>query len=122
MTIRGKVTPLSSKVLISHMNFGEQTSAGGIVLHSDDGKVTGIRPRWGKVFAVGPEQTKVKVGEWILLEHGRWSRGHEYEYESGEKITIQLADNNAILAVSDEPLDAASSVDFGAVNLKVPNE
>jgi co-chaperonin GroES (HSP10) len=122
MTIKGTLKPLRDKVLISDMNFGMEKTKGGIFLHSDDGKSSGIHPRWGKVFAVGPEQKEVSIGQWILLEHGRWSRGHVYETENGEKIDIRLADNNAILCVSDEPPDDALRVTVGALNINVPNE
>ena len=121
MTVRGKLKPLGSKVIIHNMNFGMEKTKSGILLHSDDGKSSGIHPRWGQVFAVGPEQTEVNEGQWVLLEHGRWSRGHEYETENGEKIDIRLADNNAILCVSDEPPDDAMRVIVGALNLNVPN-
>ena len=116
MTVKGKLRPLGSKVLISNMNFGMDKTRSGILLHSDDGKSSGIHPRWGKVFAVGPEQTEVNVGQWILLEHGRWSRGHKYESENGETFDIRLADLDAILLVS------AMRVTPGAFNLNVPNQ
>jgi len=121
MTVRGKLKPLGSKVIIHNMNFGMEKTKSGILLHSDDGKSSGIHPRWGQVFAVGPDQIEVSEGQWVLLEHGRWSRGHEYETENGEKIDIRLADNNAILCVSDEPPDDAMRVIVGALNLNVPN-
>jgi co-chaperonin GroES (HSP10) len=122
MTIKGKLRPLHDKVIISNMNFGMEKTQSGILLHSDNGKSSGIHPRWGKVFAVGPDQQDVSVGQWILLEHGRWSRGHEYEAENGEIIDIRLADNNAILCVSDDEPDDALRVNIGALNLNVPNE
>lgn len=101
------------------MNFGEDVTKGGIVLTSDDGKSTGIHPRWAKVFAIGPDQQDVAVGEWILLEHGRWSRGHKYETETGDIIDIYLADINAmLLASSDAPTTPMRTV-IGALNLHV---
>ena len=121
MTVRGTLRPLSDKVIVTDMQFGIEQTAGGIFLPSDDGKSSGIHPRWAKVFAVGPEQLDVKVGDWILLEHGRWSRGHRYENESGEEIDIRLADTNAILAVSDEPPNDAMRARLGALNLHVPD-
>lgn len=102
------------------MNFGTETTKGGIFLLSDDAKSSGIHPRWAKVFAIGPTQQDVEVGQWILIEHGRWSRGHDYETDSGEKLELRLADNNAILAVSDEPPNDAMRVVPGAFNLNLP--
>ena len=63
----------------------------------------GIRPRWARVYAVGPEQKDVSEGEWILLEHGRWTVGQDLtEVEGQPPIRIWLADHDAILAVSAE--------------------
>lgn len=93
---------LRDKILVCDMNFDLETSAGGIILPSDDGKTSGIHPRWARVFAVGPEQKDVNVGDWILLEHGRWSRGFHYEDNEGKQYNIRLADKDAILMISDE--------------------
>ena len=98
----GIIEPILDHVLVSHMHFGEDTTKGGIILKSDDGKVHGIKPRWGKVWAIGPKQTDVKIGEWILVEHGRWSRVFEHTEEDGSKINLQLIDTKAILLVADE--------------------
>jgi co-chaperonin GroES (HSP10) len=84
------------------MEFGEEKTQSGIILKSDDGRVEGIKPRWGRVWAIGPEQTDVKVGEWVLMEHGRWSRAAEYENEDGTITKIQKADVKAMLATADE--------------------
>ena len=35
-----------------------------------------FHPRWGRVYAKGPKMmTTTPVREWILVEHGRWTRG-----------------------------------------------
>ena len=70
----GSITPLKKRVLVSKMHFGETKSKGGIILMDDDGTGSGIHPRWAKVYAVGKDQDDVKVGQWILVAHGRWSR------------------------------------------------
>jgi co-chaperonin GroES (HSP10) len=99
--------PLSDNVIVIDMNFGEQVSKGGIVITSDNGKAHGVHPRWAKVYAVGPEQTDVKVGQWILIEHGRWTRGIKIEDAEGEKI-IRKAEVKSMMMVSDEqPTDDA---------------
>ena len=102
MIIKGKLRPIRDHIIITEMEFGERKSAGGLVLLSDDGKSEGVRHRWGKVWAVGDEQEDVKVGQWILLEHGRWSRGFTLEQEDGSELIIRRADEKAILMVSDE--------------------
>lgn len=97
-----KIRPIQKHILVKDMNFGEQKTAGGIVLMSDDGKSEGVKPRWAKVFAIGPQQTDVKVGEWILVEHGRWTRGLEVEDDNGTKFTIWRVDPEGIMMTADE--------------------
>lgn len=121
MTIRGKLRPLGNKVLVSNMNFGEEKTQGGIILQSDDGKGSGIHPRWAQVYAVGPQQTDVSVGQWILIEHGRWSRGTKHEKENGDIVEIRLADTEAILLIADERPQDAMRVVPGTFNIDIPN-
>lgn len=97
-----KLRPIQAHILVRDMNFGEQKTQSGIVLRSDDGKSEGVKPRWCKVFAVGPEQTDVKVGEWILVEHGRWTRGLEVEEDDGTKFTIHRVDPAGVMMSADE--------------------
>ncbi len=98
---RNQLKPLRDAVIVSDMNFEERLSSGGIVLVKDNGKSSGIRPRWGRVYAVGPEQHDVKVGTWICVEHGRWTRGIEIEDENG-KQTLRRVDPKDIMMESDE--------------------
>jgi co-chaperonin GroES (HSP10) len=102
MKVTGKLIPIRDNVLITDMNFDQRVSKGGIVLPSDDGKSEGVRHRWGRVWAIGPEQQDVKVGEWILIEHGRWTRGVTVELEDGTDITIRRVDLKGILIVTDD--------------------
>lgn len=104
-----QLQPLGNAVIVSDMNFDERLSTGGIVLIKDNGKSSGIRPRWGRVYAVGPEQKDVKVGTWICVEHGRWTRGIEFEDENG-KQTLRRVDPKDIMLESDEmPADMTFS-------------
>ena len=101
MKVKGKVVPIRDHVLVSDMEFGEQVTASGIVIKSDNGKSSGVKPRWGRVWAIGPEQTEVKVGEWIMIEHGRWTR--KVKINDGENdLEIQKVEVKSIIAVSDE--------------------
>ena len=100
---RDKFKPISKHIIVSDMAFEERISTGGIILLNDDKKSAGIRPRWAKVYAVGPAQTHIKVGEYVLVSHGRWTRGLLVEDETGEKI-IRKVDPKDILATSDEPV------------------
>jgi co-chaperonin GroES (HSP10) len=102
MKVTGKIIPIRDNVLVTDMNFDQRVSKGGIVLPSDDGKSEGVRHRWCRVWAIGPEQQDVKVGEWILVEHGRWTRGVIVELEDGSDITMRRVDLKGILMVTDE--------------------
>lgn len=101
------IKPLKDYILVTEMSFEQRTLNSGIILLSDDGKTDGIRPRWARVFAVGPEQKEIKIGQWVLVEHGRWTRGSLVEID-GSEYTIRRVDSSAILLVSD---DQPSGVD-----------
>ena len=101
------IKPLGKNVIVRDMNFEGRTLDSGIVLLGDDGKTDGIRPRWAKVYTIGPDQTDVAVGQWVLLEHGRWSRGIKI-VKDGEEFTIRRADPDAIMMVSDEEPNSES--------------
>lgn len=96
-----RLRALHDWVLVEDMNFDERITTGGIILMNDNGKGTGIRPRWGRIYATGPEQHHVAVGQWILVAHGRWTRGIEIEDDTGVH-TIRRVDAHDILLVSDE--------------------
>jgi hypothetical protein len=96
-----KIRAIQDDVIVSDMDFGEIKTTSGIVLRSDDGQLHGIKPRWGKVYKVGPYQKDVIEGQWILIEHGRWTRKIKI-YDGESEKEIQKVDKNAILAVSDE--------------------
>ena len=100
-TVKGTIRPIRDNVLVTDMDFEEMKTASGIVIQSDDGKAHGVKPRWCRVWAIGPEQKDVKVGEWILMEHGRWTRGIKVE-EAGEEIIIRRVELKSIMLQTDE--------------------
>ena len=111
-TVENDITPLKKRVLVSDMHFGETKSKGGIIIVDDDGTAEGIHPRWGKVYAVGRDQVDVKVGEWIMVAHGRWSRAFKLKKKEvgsagdiGVELEVRMIDENDILLVSDEEPD-----------------
>ena len=104
-----KLRALHDWVLVEEMNFDERITTGGIILMNDNGKGTGIRPRWGRIYATGPVQALVRPGQWILVAHGRWTRGIEIEDDTGVH-TIRRVDADDILLMSDEqPSDETMS-------------
>ncbi len=108
-----KIRALHDDVIVIDMDFGEQKTASGIVIQSDDGKSHGVKPRWGKVYKVGPEQQDIKEGQWILVEHGRWTRKIKIDDGDGVK-EIQKVEVASILAVTDEkPNDFYIGQEYG---------
>lgn len=107
------IRPIRDDVIVSDMDFGEIVTKAGIVIKSDDGKAHGIKPRWGKVYKVGPDQKDVVPGQWVLVEHGRWSRKVKINEGNGE-VEIQKVDIKCMLAVADEkPSDAYIGTEYG---------
>jgi hypothetical protein len=100
--LREKIRALKKDVLVSDMEFDTRITQSGLILPNDNGTSLGIRPRWGRVYAVGKDQTDVRVGQWICVAHGRWTRGVDIEDGEGTiKRTIRKIDPNDILLVSD---------------------
>ena len=106
---REQIKPLNDSVIVSDMVFDERLSTGGIVLLSDNGKSSGIRPRWGQVYAVGPDQHDVKPGEWVCVAHGRWTRGIEIEDEAGKKTLRRVDPNDIMMSADQRPNDVTFS-------------
>ena len=113
-TVENDIKPLKKRVLVSDMHFGETKTKGGIILSDDDGSESGIHPRWGKVYAIGDQQEDVKVGEWVMVAHGRWSRGFKIK-KKGVELEVRMIDDNDILLVSDDEPDF-NSKQAGYVN------
>lgn len=105
-----KLRALHDHVLVEDMEFQGRQLTSGIILPSDNGKSSGIRPRWARVYATGPRHHDVKVGQWICVAHGRWTRGIEILDQHDQKKTLRRVDPQDILLVSDqEPNDDTMS-------------
>jgi len=104
-----QLKPIHDNVLVTEMNFTDRRTSSGIFIPSDNGKNHGIRPRWGRVFAIGPNQRDIEVGQWICVDHGRWTRGVRLNLSEGE-VVVRRIDPKDILLVSDtEPMDETFS-------------
>lgn len=96
------VRALPNDVLVIDMDMGEQKSNGGIIIASDDGKAHGVKPRWAKVFRVGSNvKLDILEGQWVLIEHGRWTRKVKIDDGNGEK-EFQKVETKSIIMVADE--------------------
>jgi co-chaperonin GroES (HSP10) len=97
-----QIQALHDNILVADMEFDTRITQSGLILANDNGTTLGIRPRWGRVYAVGPKQTEIRVGQWIMVAHGRWTRGIDIEDGQTEhKRTIRKIDPKDILLVSD---------------------
>ena len=104
--VKGSVRPIRNRVIVSDMEFGEQKTTGGIIISSDDGKDRGIKPRWCRVVVKGNENNDpYEVGDWILVEHGRWTRGFEVELEDDTVKTMRTVEAESILGWQKEVPD-----------------
>jgi co-chaperonin GroES (HSP10) len=111
-TLSGTLTPIRNRVIVKNMYFGEQKTRGGLIIRDDDGTSRGIYPRWGQVHAIGPENTEeYTVGDWILVEHGRWTRGIKIDEGFGE-IELRMVEAESVLAYStDKPEDVQIGIE-----------
>ena len=65
----------------------------------------------GQGICCGKIQDDVKVGEWVMVAHGRWSRAFKLKRKEvgsagdiGVELEVRMIDENDILLVSeDEP-------------------
>ena len=97
-----KIKALPNKVLVSHLELGTRV-VNGIIIPNDDGKSEGIRSRWAKVYSVGENIDEITVGQWVLIEHGRWTRMLTVKDEDGTEVRLWGAEwPESELMVSDE--------------------
>lgn len=108
-----KVRALPKDILVIDMDMGEMKTTGGIIVQSDNGKAHGVKPRWAKVYKVGSEVSDIKEGQWILIEHGRWTR--KITIDDGEGVKeFQKVETKSIMLVTDEkPNDFYIGQEFG---------
>ena len=98
------IRAIHDHVLVTDMDFGDQTTESGIILQSDNGTGRGIHPRWAKVYGIGPDQKDVAVGQWVLVEHGRWTRNHKItDKQTNDELELRRVEAAAIMLVSDNP-------------------
>lgn len=96
------IRPIKDRVLVVDMEFGEAKTKSGIILGDDDGKSEGVHARWAKVFKVGPEHTHLKPGQYVLLDHGRWTRAIEVLVDTKKNKLFMIDYPTGVLLVSDK--------------------
>jgi co-chaperonin GroES (HSP10) len=111
-----KLTPLKGNIF-AQLETGERISRTGIVILDDNGKEQGIRPRWAKVWLVADDIKDVAPGQYILVEHGRWTKTITIKDDDGSETKFQKIDPNGILCVSNElpgDLDLRAAEDYSS--------
>lgn len=105
-TTHGELEPLTDAVIVEDIeNENEKVTRGGIIVLNESGKDRGIRPRWARVAKVGPEQHDVQPGQWVLVSHGRWTRGIRLLNNGGEKIFRKVDPNDILMVTEEKPAD-----------------
>lgn len=60
---------------IAHKTF-ENKTASGLIIKDRDNDVK--HPRWVKILVIGPKVTKLKVGDYALVDSLMWTNALEY--------------------------------------------
>jgi len=112
--IKGTLSPINDRVIVKNMHFGEQKTSGGLIITNDDGTTRGIYPRWGQVHKKGPRnEENYGPGDWVLVEHGRWTRAVKLDEGEGE-MELRMVEAESILAMSSEkPVDVRIGAEYG---------
>lgn len=101
--------PIGDNIFVTDMEEGMRLTRGGLILPDDNFTDRGVRPRWCRVWSVGPEVDYLEPGEWVLVEHGRWTLRTTLDLENQDEVDVWKIDPNAILLVStDEECPADS--------------
>lgn len=99
-TTTGQLVAIDNHVIVVDMDAEDEKIVNDIIILSERGNDRGVHPRWAQICAIGPKQEDVRVGEWVLVEHGRWTRGVKLE----DDRVYRKVDLDDILLVSDERL------------------
>ena len=93
--------PVRGTVLVHNIESGDRRTKNGIIVLDDDGKERGIRERWAQVWAKHDEIDDIDIGDWVLIKHGRWTRGIDVISADGSMATVRKVDwPDAVLLVS----------------------
>jgi hypothetical protein len=102
--VASEFRPLKKNVFVTDLDGGMHVTKGGIIRPDDNMSATGIRPRWACVWAIGPDVEDIKVGEWVFIEHARWTNSIDLRLPSGS-VRVWKVDWPAavLLAMQDDP-------------------
>jgi len=96
--------PIKDNVFVTDLDSGPRKTPHGILIPDDNMTERGVRPRWAKVWRVGPDVTEIEAGEWVLVEHARWTNAIDLEL-SDRIIRVWRVDwpKAVLIAVPDDP-------------------
>lgn len=97
-TTTGTISPIRNHIIVSDMDTEDEKVVRGIIIPNENKKDRGIHPRKARVQKVGPDQVDVQIGDFILVEHGRWTRG----VKLGDGKVYRKVDPKGILGIIDE--------------------
>lgn len=122
--IEGKIRAIGDSVLVSDMFFGDQVTKAGIIIRNDDGSTRGIYPRWARIYDKGPRnKEEYQIGDWVLIEHGRWTRGVKYQDPNNNAIELRMIDSSAIMLFSNQkPSDVYIGSEYTHGDSYTPND
>jgi hypothetical protein len=103
--------PMKGKIFVTDLERGMSKTAGGIIITDDNMKNHGIKARWGRVAIVASDVDFVSPGEWVLVEHGRWTMGMDYlDADTGKTVMVWMVEPKAMmLATQEDPRPAGYS-------------
>ncbi len=94
----GVLEPIADHIIVKDIESEKEKIRNGIIIPSEQGENRGVRPRWAQVYRVGSDQHDVEPGQWILIEHGKWTRGVKLD----DNEVYRKVDPEGIMLVSDE--------------------
>lgn len=82
---------------IENKTFSNKTNA-GIVIKDKFNDMQ--RPRWGKILVVGPQVTKLTVGDYVLIENLQWTTALRYKddtfWKTNEDKVMMVSKNKPV--------------------------
>ncbi len=102
--------PIRNNVFVTDLDSGPHQTQGGIIIPDDNLSARGIHPRWARVWSIGPDVEDIQVGEWLFVEHARWTNAIDFEFPAGTVRVWRIDWPEAVLLAStiDPRLDQAS--------------
>ncbi len=103
--------PYKGMVFVTAIEKGDKITKGGLIITDDNMTNRGIRARWAKVWAIGAGVQDIEVGQWVLVEHGRWTNRITIEIDGVDTDVWRIDYPEAALVVSDEEPDGGAAPD-----------